>query len=336
MRHKGSSIIEYIIPLALIGIVAGLTITYFVTNGTLLNFFSGTSNATTNTSTGTMVLNQNPDNSGALISELNNSASPQAGSLGGTPQAPVKQCQGSNCNIDFGDFILSGIPSDYDEFVESAGNSGTTDQLASLFQQIADQLETQGDTFNAQRFKDMANLGHFIGDFQENILTEISLDVEAMKNGTIKLVQDQNHMADLPAEVAHLLPDYQKITSGKTNTQNLAFNNTFLGIVDTSASTSNAGGALAAIYGDIMNDSNVGAELKATTKQIFNAMNTNSQDFYDNVYHFQNGGPYETDYFIDNAFKNLTKPDSSNIANLNSSILCASAGLTDDGNSCGF
>ncbi|MEW5820582.1 MAG: hypothetical protein AB1782_10360 [Cyanobacteriota bacterium] len=49
---------------------------------------------------------------------------------------PKVNCSGSNCTLDFGNFTLKGVPSDFGEFIQSAGTSGATDKIATLIEQI--------------------------------------------------------------------------------------------------------------------------------------------------------------------------------------------------------
>lgn len=91
----------------------------------------------------------------------------KGGSLGGTSSVPVSKCNAGICDIDFGDFMMQGIPSDFSSFVEASGSSAGSDKIATLYEQIANQLEQDGDDTGAQEFKDIANLMHFIASTQK-------------------------------------------------------------------------------------------------------------------------------------------------------------------------
>src|SRR3989339_1673680 len=55
----------------------------------------------------------------------------QPGDLNGSKNAPVTECNGDSCIIDYGDFILSGIPANFsDESISSRGNDDLTKVMA--------------------------------------------------------------------------------------------------------------------------------------------------------------------------------------------------------------
>lgn len=90
-----------------------------------------------------------------------------AGSMGGTPDVPVQACASGSCTIDFGSYILSGVPENFSEVVKNNGTSGGLDKIVDLMMQIADQIEQKGDITGAQQFRDMANLGHFMANIHK-------------------------------------------------------------------------------------------------------------------------------------------------------------------------
>ena len=56
---------------------------------------------------------------------------------------PQKSCANANCSIDFGDFVLTGIPENFDDFTETSGGFGE-DQTAlysNIISQLADSLK---------------------------------------------------------------------------------------------------------------------------------------------------------------------------------------------------
>ncbi|MEW5818621.1 MAG: hypothetical protein AB1782_00390 [Cyanobacteriota bacterium] len=93
----------------------------------------------------------------------------KAGELGGSSGTPVISCTGGHCSIDYGDFILNGIPDDFGEIVETSGTSGGTEDLVSILASIGDQITDpdSGDGDSAEDFKLIANLGHFMAAIQE-------------------------------------------------------------------------------------------------------------------------------------------------------------------------
>lgn len=158
---KGSNLVEYAIPLALVGLVVGLGLYSIYSGGYLKNFFAASGNLKIDESTGKASLGTPANDSSPLLNS--------PGSLGGTSDAPVKECEKGTCTVDFGEFILTGIPDNFSEFVESQGNSGGTDQLATVFEQLAEQLLEDGDEEGYQQYLDMANLCHYLAKLQKNL-----------------------------------------------------------------------------------------------------------------------------------------------------------------------
>ncbi|MEW5820076.1 MAG: hypothetical protein AB1782_07770 [Cyanobacteriota bacterium] len=162
LKHKGSNIVEYVIPLVLIGLVVGLGIYYIFSSGGLQNFYLS-SNKSRISANNTMQIGEKLAED-KLINMQN-----IPGFLGGTPDNPKKQCDGEVCTIDYGTFILEGLPANFNEFVQTAGVSGGTDKLAELLKQIASQVNSQGNEELANDILNLANLGHNISLLQNNV-----------------------------------------------------------------------------------------------------------------------------------------------------------------------
>lgn len=152
-KQKGSALVDYFLPTALIGIVVGMTLYVLFSDGLLVNFFAKSSDGVVQTGKSELVIGQ----------------SDKAGMYGGKPDAPVQKCSLDTCTIDFGDYILTGIPGNFGEYIETQGTSGGTDLAAQLFEQLADQLAQQGDTQGAAEYKKLANLSHMIACVQKGV-----------------------------------------------------------------------------------------------------------------------------------------------------------------------
>lgn len=156
-KSKGASLAQYSIVLAVLS-VSVIAVYGFLgqrTNSILLSYLGiFTAN------------NAKVQSNAALLAQKGGSLSYTvntipAGSMGGTPDVPVQACVSGACTIDFGSYILSGVPEDFQEVVKNTGTSGGLDNIVDLMMQIADQIEQKGDIAGAQQFRDMANLGHF-------------------------------------------------------------------------------------------------------------------------------------------------------------------------------
>lgn len=108
------------------------------------------------------------------VNNDSNTGNLKAGDLKGTPDNPVRKCNNDVCTIDFGELILTGVPANYNDYIKSNGTSGTTDHFAQLLEEISQQLEDEGKTKEAKIVKDLANMGHFMADYQQLVETKAS------------------------------------------------------------------------------------------------------------------------------------------------------------------
>lgn len=158
-KHRGNALFQYAIIVALIG--AACVPVFSSLGQTVVQMFTDYQNAysgmNTTISQTTIARTQSVTGSSLL----------PAGSLGGTPSAPVKACSGSTCNVDFGNFTLTNMPADFNTFVETSGAAGGTTELLSMLSQIATQMEEQGLTTEAEEIKKLASLGHNMALIEE-------------------------------------------------------------------------------------------------------------------------------------------------------------------------
>ncbi|MEW5820039.1 MAG: hypothetical protein AB1782_07585 [Cyanobacteriota bacterium] len=95
------------------------------------------------------------------------------GDLDGTPDNPVKKCVDNVCAIDFGTFVLNGMPDNINEIIETSGGSAGTVELSDLLLQLADQLDNPGTPADEGKdFRDLSNLGHLVARMQEFVEDE--------------------------------------------------------------------------------------------------------------------------------------------------------------------
>lgn len=90
------------------------------------------------------------------------------GSLGGTPKAPVQVCDSGNCTIDFGSYILQGVPEKLQDYTFANGASGGMDKMVNLMMQIADQLE-KTETFPVLRIIEIWQIFVIIGQQHQKL-----------------------------------------------------------------------------------------------------------------------------------------------------------------------
>lgn len=162
--QAGSSIIEYILPIALIGIVVGLGLFYMFAEGKMTGFFSKSGNVVIDSS-GNATLNKNLIEETNLISDKFNL--PEDGSIS-------KECQNGVCDIDYGEFVLKGVPSNLNNYIQSNGASGGTEKMLSLLEQIAQQQLEQGHRQQAVEIMNLANSGHAIAAMEKELETIVN------------------------------------------------------------------------------------------------------------------------------------------------------------------
>lgn len=94
----------------------------------------------------------------------------EAGSLGGTPSNPIMNCTGNFCSIDYGNYVLNGIPEDFNNYIESSGASGGVDLLAGMLDQILAN-STFEDPQTQSMLENLANSGHNIAEVMGRLET---------------------------------------------------------------------------------------------------------------------------------------------------------------------
>lgn len=209
-KNKGSSLTQYAIVLALLSIAVISVYTAFgqEINKILNKYLSVfTSNNTA------VEANAKIASDGAQITMPTGVVGP----LGGTPSNPVSQCTNSSCDIDFGSFLLKGVPENFGDFVVSNGSSGGIDKMCDLIYQMASQIE-KTDPANSADLKDLANLGHFISDFAEKTesIAKSCMPATASNGFCVATKLEASSSYPLPSNISSLLPDFNSYKSGKS------------------------------------------------------------------------------------------------------------------------
>lgn len=164
IKKQGNALSQYVIIIALVAIF--LVPIFFVFGQTIVkeldNFYlslSGKSSLTTSTQG-----NTNTNGNTKLV----------PGSLNGTVSNPVAQCNSGTCTVDFGSYILSGIPENTNIGEETAGGYGTdqTDLYASMFDQLAQQLEATSPV-ESKLLKSLADVAKTISA-KEKLIGQVS------------------------------------------------------------------------------------------------------------------------------------------------------------------
>jgi Flp pilus assembly pilin Flp len=157
--YRGNSLTQYAIIIALIALL--LVPVFLILGQNIVNYFAGLDKGL-----GERKNDHSTVSNDQLPANMTNMA---GGSLGGTPDKPVEKCQDNECVIDFGEFVLSGVPENFSDYVRTSGNSGGTKKLVQLLYQMADQLAETGDTDNSLEIKKLATLGHNIALLENEV-----------------------------------------------------------------------------------------------------------------------------------------------------------------------
>lgn len=165
--NKGSGLVEYVLPTAIVGLLVGMTLFSFGQKDLILNFLSSSANVKFDKSTGIGYIGKNNSNSNNSSTNTQNNSEFKAGYLGGSESLPVKQCNETTCNIDFGSFILSGVPANFSDMVNSQGSAGGTEVLASLLDQIIAQKEDKIPESDLDKIKDLSNMSHLMARYEK-------------------------------------------------------------------------------------------------------------------------------------------------------------------------
>lgn len=195
-KDAGASLAQYIIIIALIGMAA--FVAFSLLGRQIVENLTSLEN------------NYSDINKEIDTSNLEVAPGPlKGGDLGGTPTAPVVKCVESMCTIDYGEFVLNGLPDDFSEYIQSSGTSGGTDALASLLTQMSDQLESNGNNIQASDIKKLSLLVKMLGQTQKN--TEDALTACKSSPNVDQCVNDSGTKPaniPLPDELQTLMPDY--------------------------------------------------------------------------------------------------------------------------------
>lgn len=251
---KGAAIAQYAIIIVLIAL--GCLAAYTILGKTIVDKLSGFLGVQNDINT------HLSENTGS--SSTTSTATALPGSLGGTTAAPQEDCTGSMCTVDYGDFILTGVPENYQDFVEAQGTSGGTDKLVSVINQLADQLEADGDLAEAQQLRDFANLLAFMGDSQSNIESiASSCAASATPNQCLQTAM-QTVTINCPAILNTILPDFNSDS-----------------LYSLLSSQLDVGSAAYSVFNNIA-DADVGGSSSDTLYQLFKDIQSNPQ-FSDSI-----------------------------------------------------
>lgn len=166
--NKGTAITQYIIILLLVCLVC--IPAFFILGKSIFDYFNSFKSGMSNGDTVSLISTQEGNNSSGVNTETNSSQdnnSEENASGTGTPYKPQKNCENDTCSIDYGEFMLNGVPSNLSEHLKVSGSSGATNYMAQLLDQILGQTENTDLTEDdINLIKNLSNICHQIAILQ--------------------------------------------------------------------------------------------------------------------------------------------------------------------------
>lgn len=346
MNKKGQNLAELGVILSVVVIAVILALTLL--GGNIFTLFDRISNSEGFASDDSQNTGTNNINNASGSSEL------IPGSLGGTPSKPVSQCDNGACVIDYGEFLLTGIPENFGELVQTTGSSGGTESLIALINQIADQLEKKGDVSGANEFRDLANLGHFMAEVQkgyESVAQACSSDANPINCSSTNSLEDSSGVS-LPANLSTILPDFTSTGGimmdlykntdigsakanidggGKTSVISYAIVDKYQSIMNNPKYSDSTKGVTQELYVQI---ANLGFNMKGKAIAVLNVASGNSgfNGFqYDPITGAVIG---DVNFTINDGINDITHPKTSANTNIRSVLICAGGWNKDTGSNC--
>jgi Flp pilus assembly pilin Flp len=333
---KGSAIAQYAIIIALIALA--LTPVFILMGNHLCQYFEA-------------FTKQMTDNNSKIVTTTpaiapNAPPPPTAGSNNGTPENPVKDCVNGNCSIDFGSFVLTGIPENFGEYVFNSGNSGGTDKIAGLITQLATQLEADGKPEQAEKVKELASIGHNIAIIEkqfENSFNTCAGDINCVKS-KIYEPTDLNGLIDttymtLPFDQ---LSDMWEISIGVSRFRELNVPVAY----EAGLNNGEPNFIFVNKFDSLMADPALTDAHKAVIKELYWEIGKISEEVESGVYYAMEG-EYSRDSI--DPITGITTPNeslpvdpfgiykdykSSSVTHIDSALICASANAKDTGTQC--
>jgi len=397
-KNRGSNLVEYVIPIALVGIVIGVGLNNLFTNNSLLNYIMSSGNLklegdilvmkpindgttvantqsdsdTTQTNTDSTQTNTDGTQANTDGTQVNtdgtqdNTDGTQTNTDTSSSSASTASCSSNSCSIDLGDVSLTGVPQNLAKYVETTGSSAGTQKIMQLFEQIATQLESQGDVEGSKLYRDLANLGYFNATIQLKS-EEMAKSCSSSSLDSIGCLQNklkQTASYDLPSSVSGILTNYN---SSSTTVVDFSNKSTDLGLAKytelknpssfNSLKTEYPAYAMLDIYNQIMSNSSFSSSLKNVTKELYKNINSvsfqrayaladystySSSNMFNTTAFYTQYDPFTGSVLnantvsrsISSTLTEILKPKTSTNTNLSSTLVCVSGDNTSDGSTC--
>ncbi|MEW5821101.1 MAG: hypothetical protein AB1782_12990 [Cyanobacteriota bacterium] len=345
-KDRGSGLLDYVLPTAIVGIMAGLSIYYMYSEGMLTKFISASGNIEVENKVGIVGPNTSKA-SGSSSTAYNESLD--------------VSCVGDSCTINFGNgLVLTDVLKDFGSFVETNGAAITTDKIAAMIEDIANFLDDPATPADeGADFRDLANLYHFVAANQRKVeevaaICSSDADPASCLNDSINTTTGEQALS-LPANLSAMLPGYD-------NTKNL-YNSL---INDDLATVRNNLESLPGLYSSYINEDPLYAvvnlydnimanpaysdQIKSITQELYLSVDdvafqitsaTVSKVSYNSIsYTLNHRNPLDFNEVMSTvntstvAISDVTNPDASNFSDLYSALQCVAGKNVDTGLAC--
>ncbi|MEW5822143.1 MAG: hypothetical protein AB1782_18255 [Cyanobacteriota bacterium] len=354
-KNKGSALPQYAIIIALIALT--LVPAFFLFGQTIYNSFVDFYNGLSGKETVSLQSSQIPENKPVIEGTPVSTNMSEGGILGGSPENPVQKCVNNNCTLDYGEFVLTGIPENFSNFIQSSGTSGGTEELLALIEQIAKQLEESGNTEGAAEFRDLANMGHYIANLQKEIEDRATNCASSSDQYNCYLAELGKNVGNvtIPPNLDHLGFDFAGAQNvelqefygvGADFGQAQGFYTSDPGYFQT-AKNEYPSFAFVELYNKIANSDKYTDATKKVTRELYKYMGEINSELHNKVYHVKPEGTMTLYTKYDTvtgeasdiatpefSISGFTNPITSQRSDVNSVLICATGKQDDKGHAC--
>lgn len=272
-----------------------------------------------------------------------------ASSLGGTISAPVESCIGSACTVDFGNVKITGIPSDFNAFVETAGAAGGVGAISSMYAQLGQQVEEMGLAEESLALKKLSSYAHNIAvieTYYENIVNSCVGTTSCPDGDTIisSVPGYDETFAPYPSWYGDKAPDQKNLFWGSVLATATVQRNNDPEAFKKKLNMNFPSQLFADEIDTLMNDPDLPENIKGVAKQLAYDIGVISEDFkynYQNTKgtyeayckpfapHCTNIPPEEKNYGLE-----IDDYNASKLNHFNAALMCAAGNHKDSGTKC--
>lgn len=243
-----------------------------------------------------------------------------------------------------GNISLSGIPADFNSITQTTGASGGTDTISGILDQLAVEMEQNGQTTQSQEIKKLAELGHNIAKLQnyfEKAIVDCQGDQSCItKAGNVQM--SQGFWDETNFNFVENIPLRELLSHTKLGERHLTNPAAAKNYVNTD------NGNMSYIFYNqvqkVMNDPSFDQQTKNVVQELSWDIASIAEEFKNNVDFMTGSSNRATCDFITQECSGIKNPGitvedfasykSSTITNFDSALICAAGKHTDSGASC--